>query len=130
LQADLTPDPEQSVWQTLLDELKKFIRIRPLSGEEALQPLLAPEESRYLALNLHLAVEQAQLATLKRQQEVYEQSLLNVRRWLVEHSDVADQRTVALLSSVDELMLIELARPLPDMSPSLTELLSIRRSGP
>lgn len=120
---------ERSVWQTLAEELKQFVRVRSLSGEEALKPLLAPEEERYLELNLRLALEQAQLATLKRHQEVFEQSLLNVRSWLVDHADTTDERTTALLSQVDELLIIELARPLPDVSGSLNELLSIRRSG-
>ncbi len=117
-----------SIWNQLLDELKQFVRVRSLQSQEALQPLLAPEEAQYLQLNLRLAVEQAQLAALKRQQDVFEQSLLNVRRWLVEHADVEDGRTKAILESVDELLLLELARPLPEISGSLTELLSIRRS--
>jgi len=120
---------EQSVWQTLYDELKKFIRVRSLDEGEALKPLLAPDEAQYLELNLRLALEQAQLATLKRQQEVFEQSLLNVRRWLVAHTDANDARTKALLESVDELMVLELARPMPEISGSLNELLSIRRGG-
>jgi uroporphyrin-3 C-methyltransferase len=74
-------------------------------------------------------LEQAQLATLKRQQEVFEQSLLNVRRWLVAHADDDDARTKALLESIDELLVLELARPLPEISGSLNELLDIRRSG-
>ncbi len=118
---------EQSVWQTLYEEMKMFIRVRSLDDGEALQPLLAPDEVRYLELNLRLALEQAQLATLKRQQEVFEQSLLNVRRWLVAHSDATDARTQALLESIDELMVLELARPMPEISGSLNELLSIRR---
>lgn len=120
---------EESVWATLLDEMKQFVRVRSLNSQEALQPLLAPEEIRYLELNLRLALEQAQLATLKRQQEVYEQSLLNVRRWLVDHADIEDSRTKALLETVDELLLFELARPLPEISGSLTELLNVRRGG-
>ena len=129
LQRTETLAAEQSVWETLVEELKKFVRIRTLSSSEALQPLLAPEEIHYLQLNLRLALEQAQLAALKRQQDVFEQSLLNVRRWLVDHADVEDERTTALLTSVDELLIIELARPLPDISGSLNELLTLRRGG-
>jgi uroporphyrin-III C-methyltransferase len=120
---------DESVWATLLTELKDFVRVRSLDAQEALQPLLAPDEIRYLELNLRLALEQAQLATLKRQQGVYEQSLLNVRSWLVAHADVQDSRTKALLETVDELLLFELARPLPEISGSLTELLNVRRGG-
>ena len=120
---------EQNVWQTLLEELKQFITIRNLDSDEALKPLLAPEEEAYLELNLRLALEQAQLATLKRQQEVYLQSLENVRKWFADYADMQDPRTEALLQSVDELLLVELARELPDISGSLNELLELRRSG-
>ena len=129
LQSEAAQTPEQSVWQTLAEELKQFVRVRSLSSEEALKPLLAPDEIRYLQLNLRLAMEQAQLAALKRQQDVYQQSLLNVRRWITDHADVADERAVVVLSSVDELLVIELGRPLPDISGSLNELLSLQRSG-
>jgi len=129
LREEVDSGAERSAWQSLLEELKRFIRIRPLDSGEALQPLLAPEEVRYLELNLRLSLEQAQLATLKRQQEVYEQSLLNVRRWLVDHVDVQDLRTQALLANIDELLILELARPLPEISESLNELLTLRRSG-
>jgi uncharacterized protein HemX len=94
-----------------------------------LRPLLAPEQHRYLELNLRLALEQAQLATLKRQQVVYQQSLQTVRRWLIDHADPDAPRTQTLLQNVDELMLIELARGLPEISGSLNELLSLRRGG-
>ena len=124
-----TVEPDHSVWQTLLDELKKFITVRTLNSDEALRPLLAPEQQRYLELNLRLALEQAQLATLKRQQVVYQQSLQTVRRWLVDHADPDARRTQTLLQNIDELMLIELARGLPEISGSLNELLSIRRGG-
>jgi uroporphyrin-3 C-methyltransferase len=129
VEARRVDQPQVSVWQTLVDELKQFIRVRSISGEEALKPLLAPEEERYLELNLRLSLEQAQLATLKRQQEVFEQSLLNVRSWLVEYADTTDDRTKVLLSQVDELLVLELATELPDVSGSLNELLTIRRSG-
>lgn len=122
-------EAEQTVWQTLLDELKKFITVRTLASDEALGPLLAPEQERYLELNLRLALEQAQLATLKRQQVVYEHSLQTVRRWFVDHADQHDPHTQFLLGSVDELLQVELARPLPEISGSLNELLNLTRGG-
>lgn len=128
LQQSEQEDAERPVWQTLLDELKKFIRVRSLASEEALKPLLSPEEEHYLELNLRLTLEQTQLAVLKRHQEVYLQSLQTVRRWFVDHTDAQDPRAQNLLQSVDELMLIELHQPLPDISGSLNELLGLRRS--
>jgi len=119
----------QSAWDVLVEEFSKFVRLRTLNDTESIKPLLLPEEVRYLELNIRLALEQAQLATLKRQQPVFEQSLLNVRRWLVSHADIHDARLAALLLSLDELLVLELAHPLPEISGSLNELLKVRRGG-
>ncbi len=118
------PDTEQTVWASLAEELKQFVRIRDLGEGEAIKPLLAPEEERYLELNLRLALEQAQLAVLKRQQTVFEQSLASVRDWFERYMEPGDERTQAVLETVDELLQIDLARPLPDISGSLNELLT------
>ncbi len=121
------PDESQAeltVWQTMAEELKQFVRIRQMGEGEAIKPLLAPEEERYLELNLRLAVEQAQLAALRRQQVVFEQSLTSLRDWYAGYMDPNDERTQAVLDAVDELLQLELARPLPDVSGSLNELLS------
>ena len=119
------PEEERTVWQTMAEELKQFVRIREVGTGEAIRPLLAPEEERYLELNLRLAVEQAQLAALRRQQAVFEQSLTSVRGWFVGYMNPDDERTRAVLETVDGLLALELARPLPDISGSLNELLSI-----
>ena len=78
-----------------------------------------------MQLNLYLALEQAQLAALKRQQSVFEHSLLNVRRWVVAHADSENAQIRLLLTELDELLLLELERPLPVISGSLNRLLSL-----
>ena len=104
-----------------------MIVIRPVRPDEVVKPLLAPDEFRYLELNLRLSLEQAQLAALKRQQTVYEQSLGNLAAWLRAYADAEHEATTALLAEVAQLSTLELARPLPDISGSLNELLSVRR---
>ncbi len=120
-------DAETTIWQDLGKQLKDLIVIRPVRPDEVVKPLLAPDEFRYLELNLRLSLEQAQLAALKRQQTVYEQSLGNLAAWLRAYADAEHEATTALLAEVAQLSTLELARPLPDISGSLNELLSVRR---
>ena len=115
----------ESVWTQLIEALQGFVRVRSVQSQEALQPFLAPQEGVYLQLNLYLALEQAQLAALKRQQSVFEHSLLNVRRWVVAHADSENAQIRLLLTELDELLLLELERPLPVISGSLNRLLSL-----
>ena len=122
--------PEQTVWQTLWEELKQFVRIRTLETDETIKPLLAPEEERFLELNLRLSLQQAQLAALKRHQAVYETSLTSARTWIAEYMAEDSSTTTAILSELDELTSLELARPLPDVSGSLNELLNLGRGAP
>jgi uroporphyrin-3 C-methyltransferase len=116
---------EKTVWQILAEEFGELVRIR--STAESVEPLLAPDEQRYLELNLRLSLEQAQLATLKRHQGVYEHSLSRVREWLPTYSDPKDERARAVLDSLDELLEVDLSRALPDISGSLRALTALRR---
>jgi uroporphyrin-3 C-methyltransferase len=122
LQSAPVADPDQSVWQTLYQEFKQFVRVRTIAGDESIKPLLAPEEERFVELNLRLSLEQAQLAALRRQQAVFEHSLQSVEQWLRSYLDPNDPRVTALIEATQELLKIELARPLPDISGSLNEL--------
>ncbi|MFT7652668.1 MAG: uroporphyrin-3 C-methyltransferase [Limisphaerales bacterium] len=119
-------DPEETVWTQLATQMKEFVRVRRVVGDEAVHPILTPTEEQFLELNLRLALEQAQLAALKRQQVVYEQALENVRSWVDEHVD--DSQGV-LISEIDALLSFELAHPLPNVAASLQELNGVRRGG-
>ncbi len=116
-------DAQQTVWQTLWQELQKFVRVRTLKSDESIKPLLAPDEEQYLELNIRLALQQAQSAALKRQQAVFESSLQSARGWIERYMS-QDEAAQALVSELSALLEVELARPLPDISGSLNELLS------
>ena len=129
LEPPTAPPPEQTVWQSMVDELKRFVRVRTLENDEAIKPLLAPAEEDYLALNLRLAFEQAQLAVLKRHQAVFELSLQSAREWVAQYMDPQSQATQAVLAELDALAQMNLEQELPDISGSLNELIAIGRSG-
>jgi len=129
LQEQTQPEEDATVWEQLTEQLSQFIRVRTLGTDETVSPLLAPQEEHYLELNLRLALEQAQLAALKRHQAVYEHSLQNAKTWLARYMDPQDPATIALLDELETLLQAELAHPLPDVSGSLNELLAIGRGG-
>jgi len=129
LEPQQAPDAEQTVWQNMVDELKRFVRVRTLENDETIKPLLAPSEEDYLALNLRLAFEQAQLAVLKRHQAVFELSLQSAREWVEQYMEPESDATRAVLAELDALLKMNLEQELPDVSGSLNELVSIGRSG-
>ncbi len=119
---------EETVWARLGRELQQFIRVRSLSQNESIKPLLAPDEEQYLELNIRLAFEQAQLATLKRHQVVFEHALQSVNEWLKAYLDTDNPKTQIVIDGIDALLEVNLSRSLPDISGSLNELKSSRRS--
>ena len=105
----------------LADDLGNLIRVRRV--DETQSPKLDNSE-RFLAfenLRLHLLV--AQLAVLRSDQAVYEENLTTARTWLNDYfeSSSESQRFDARLS---ELMQIDIAQELPDISESLILLRS------
>jgi uroporphyrin-3 C-methyltransferase len=120
------PVEERSVWQVLAAKLGEYFRFRRFDG--ATKPLLAPEEAVYLELNLRLMLERAQLALLRREQTVYEQSLGTAREWLVRYLDATEPAVQDVIEDLDELMNVDLEQSLPDVSGSLNALLELRRT--
>ncbi|MCZ6617452.1 MAG: uroporphyrinogen-III C-methyltransferase, partial [Gammaproteobacteria bacterium] len=109
----------------LSDQLAGYLRFRRLEGGQ--KPLLAPEEAVYLELNLRLMLERAQLAALRRQQVVYEQSLATARDWIVEFLAADEDYAQRIVMELQGLLEVELNLTLPDISGSLTALEAARR---
>ena len=111
-----------AAWMSrLVDDLGNLIRVRRV--DETQSPKLDNSE-RFLAfenLRLHLLV--AQLAVLRSDQAVYEENLTTARTWLNDYfeSSSESQRFDARLS---ELMQVDIAQELPNISESLTLLRS------
>ncbi len=91
------------------------------TGGEKIRPILPPEEEYYLRQNLVLKVQLAQLALLRGDQEIYARSLVESRRWVAGNFDPDDSVTKAVLQDIDELMNVDIAREMPDVSESLRE---------
>ena len=114
-------DPETGLWQALVDQLGRYLRFRRFEGE-SVRPLLAPEEAAYLELNLRLMLERAQLAALRREQVVYEQSLQTAADWIATYLDTEETSVIRSLEELESLSRVQLDVPLPDVSGSLSAL--------
>jgi len=126
--APVTPDtPEQTVWQELGTRLSAFFQYRKVDGTETRRALLSPDQSTYLEMNLRLMLERSQLALMRRNQLVYQQSLATAEEWIGEYFDTSASEVSQTQSELAELLAIELELPVPDISGSLTALQAISR---
>ncbi len=118
---------EPGFWAALLDQIGRYLRFRRFEGA-GIRPLLAPEEATYLELNLRLMLEQAQLAALKRETVVYQQSLQTAANWIATYLDRDDPAISRILGELDSLSGVVLDEPLPDISGSLNALEAVEEA--
>ncbi|MDE0038950.1 MAG: uroporphyrinogen-III C-methyltransferase [Gammaproteobacteria bacterium] len=118
---------EASLLDAFLDRLGGLVRFRRHDGE-AIRPLLAPQEAEYLEQHLRLALERAQLAVLRRDQEIFEISLRAARAWLHRFLDPSRTAVAQAMGELDELQSTNLEVRPPDISRSLGRLRQLRRN--
>ncbi|WP_455197845.1 uroporphyrinogen-III C-methyltransferase [Kaarinaea lacus] len=109
----------KTVWRDLVDGLFKVQRT-----DQAIEPLLPPEEKIYLVYNLELKLEQARIALLNRETTLFRTNLEDVRQSVATYFDRESASVTSLLQTVTELKQVELRPQLPDISASLRELRS------
>lgn len=90
--------------------------------DRPIEPLLSPEQGHYLRQNVQLLIEQAQLALLRQEQNIYGNSLIRIQELINRYFDVNHSATSAMLSSLKELSALQVAPNMPDISASLTAL--------
>ncbi len=127
-ESDETADEPSGLLEAVAAEFRQLLQFRRIDA--TVKPLLAPEESVYLELNLRLMLEQAQLAALKRDQVVFESSLGSAQEWVRSYLDQDDPDVQATLEMLAELGQVQLDLQLPDLSASLNALVQVRRGGP
>jgi uroporphyrin-3 C-methyltransferase len=115
---------DDDLWGALMGQIGGYLRFRRFDGA-SVKPLLAPEEAVYLELNLRLMLERAQLAALRREQVVYLQSLETAADWIDSYLDGEDPGIRRSLEELSLLSTVQLDRPLPDISGSLSTLQSL-----
>jgi uroporphyrin-3 C-methyltransferase len=88
----------------------------------SVRPPLGPDQAAYLRLNLGLTVQTAELALLRNDAAVYQESLQTIRGWLDDYLDTGAQDVAGARAEIDQLLAIRLDRSVPDISSSLTAL--------
>lgn len=126
---DASPGDSQDagMLDAFVDRLGDLVRFRR-HDDEAIRPLLPPEEAEYLEQHLRLALERAQLAVLRRDQEIFEISLGAARDWLHRFVDPSRTKVAQALGELDELRGVDLDVTPPDISRSLGRLRELRRN--
>ncbi|NOZ54698.1 MAG: hypothetical protein GXP08_16445 [Gammaproteobacteria bacterium] len=92
--------------------------------EQAIEPLLLPDEKHYLSQNLGLKLEQARIALLHANTAIFQRNLRDIQQWVQRYFDQESASVTNLLQTVQQLQSIDLAPTLPDISASLRELRS------
>ena len=110
---EATSNYGEIIWQRLLS----IVRIRHY--DQPVEPLLPPEQQLYLSQNLQLALVQAQLGLLQSQQETYASNLGRAFAWVNQYCQTSDPVVTAWLTETQELMRINIAPEMPDISDSL-----------
>lgn len=101
---------------TFVNTLGRYIRVRDHSVEA--KALLAPDTAQYLLHNLRLILERAQLALLREQPHIYQQSLQQAETYIARYfpeSERAQQYRQQLVTMSQKTIVTKL----PDISPSL-----------
>ena len=102
------------------ESLQRMVRIR--ERDEPIAAPLTPDQQYYLQQNMHLMLEQAQVALLREQTELYQHSLKRVAEWLDQYLVIEDERTLAARAALAELADWTVDPERPDISGSLTQL--------
>jgi uroporphyrin-3 C-methyltransferase len=120
-------------WQEQLSrfgqELKDLVVIR--HHDEAMESLITPEQESYLRQSARLVLEQAQLALLKEEQELYEASIDKVLSMINAYYATDREEVQAVIARLEELKAENIRPELPDISGSQQALASFieRRFG-
>lgn len=100
--------------------LADVVRITPQEGPQATP--ISQDQYYYLQQNMNLMLEQAQVALVRRQNELYQSSIRRTREWIEQYVLVKTELVKAVLSSLAELETWNAAPELPSVNRSLEAL--------
>ena len=127
---DTTAEAPQTVanWQQLPEaiwrDIKKLLVIRERHGK--VMPLISPEQHFFLVQNLKLQLEQARLALLDAEPDIYRERLQAAATWVREFFRPDDPATSAMLGELEQLAGQDIKPALPDISASYRALRDFR----
>lgn len=124
---DVDEAEEKTAWQKFSDKvwagIGVVVRIR--EHEEALPAPLTPDQHYYLQQNMHLMLEQAQVALVRQQDALYKQSIERTQIWLDEFVMIKNDQAIAAKNTLAELQGWNVSPKFPEISGSLNKLRQI-----
>jgi uroporphyrin-III C-methyltransferase len=118
------PTAPRSGWRGVLhdlwEKLKSLVSIQHRG--QADRPLLTPDERYFLRQNLRLTLEAARIALLRRDSQIYQQTLRSAQEWISRYFDNDAPATAGALQELAHLQQTDIAPSLPDISGSLNAL--------
>ena len=127
-QRDTDATKEISSWKELpaaiWRDLKGLVVIR--DHRDPVQPLISPDQRFFLIENLRLQIEQARLAMLSGQGELYKERIATAIVWIETHFNSDSAHTQSVLDTLQQLQSVAVAPPLPDISPVYNALQKLR----
>ncbi len=103
-------------WSRFTGSFDSYVRV--VRHDKKPKPLLPVQDEMYLQQNLRLMLERAQLALLREQQDIFEQSLGQADQWLRTYYNESDV-LIKFRDELDVLSQNEIVQTLPDISHSL-----------
>jgi len=89
---------------------------------ELVTPILPPQEDYYLRQNLVMKMQHAQIALLRRNQQIFDSSLVDSIAWINQYFDPEHNVTIAMLSTLTSLKDVKVEVSMPEISGSLREI--------
>lgn len=103
----------------LLHKLGSYVRVR--DHGKTINAVLPPSEQKYLQQNLRLMLEQAQVALLRNEKGIYQESLVKAQNWINQYYSL-NEKASAVLEELQALQNEQVAPELTNFSNSATAL--------
>lgn len=110
----------------VLHKLGSYVRVR--DHGKTINAVLPPSEQKYLQQNLRLMLEQAQVALLRNEESIYQESLVKAQNWINQYYSL-NEKASAVLQELQALQQEEVSPDLTNFSNSsaaLTEYIAKR----
>lgn len=94
----------------LLNKLSSYVRVR--DHGKTINAVLPPDEQKFLQQNLRLMLEQAQVALLRNEKGIYQESLVKAQNWVNQYYSLNEQAKAVL----EELQALQQENIAPDLT--------------
>ncbi|MDR7088528.1 MULTISPECIES: uroporphyrinogen-III C-methyltransferase [Cellvibrio] len=103
----------------LMHKLGSYVRVR--DHGKTINAVLPPSEQKYLQQNLRLMLEQAQVALLRNEEGIYQESLVKAQNWINQYYSL-NEKAAAVLEELQSLQQEEISPDLSNFSNSSSAL--------